>query len=243
MSTTVQNAIDFAQPFVEYIPPSAGNNNNPALSIANMIQNMVTSPPFTWGWNRNEDHATSTVAGTQDYVCALTDFGFLEKITLKDTNGNLYDVSDIYNTAALGIGNATTAKCARPNSAAVISVTYGTSFKLRFLAVPDAVYVVYQTYQKLVTPMAALTGTPGTWTIPDQYQDIYFNLFLGEIMAFADDARSQLYRQRGVLSLLAKAEGLSELQKNLFLEQFWARAGQQQQTALVRQQAQQARGV
>lgn len=243
MSRTIQDSINACQPFIEYGPLASGSGYEPAITIANTIQAMVTEPPFTWGWNRKEDSTLSTVAGTQDYTGAITDFGFLEKITLVDPTGVPFDVADVYNNAALGIGDATVARQARPNSACVLYLTYGASLRLRFLAVPDKIYVATLTYQKLVVPMTTLTGSTGTWTIPDQYLDIYNTLFLGEALAAYDDARSQVYRQRGVTALLAKSEGLTELQKNLFTEQFWARAGQQQQIALVRQQAQQSRGV
>jgi hypothetical protein len=243
MSRTIQDTIYACQPYIEYYPLSSGSGYEPAISIANAIQAMVTEPPFTWGWNREEDSSLSTVAGTQDYTGTITDFGFLEKITLVDPTGVPFDVSDIYNNAALGVGDTSVARRARPNSACVLYLTYGTSLRLRFLAVPDKVYAATLTYQKLVAPMTTLTGATGTWTIPDQYLDIYNTLFLGEAFAVADDARSQIYRQRGVTALLGKSEGLTETQKNLFLEQFWARAGQQQRFALVSQQAQQSRGV
>ncbi len=248
MATTIQNSIDFAQPFIQYSPLSVGIANQPAVGIANDIQFMVVAAPFTWGWNRNETSPTnnpqSTVAGTQDYVFNITDFGFLEKVSLTDPNGTIFEVLNIYNTAALAIADASPNKRARPESAAVISVTYGTSFKLRFMAVPDQIYLMNLTYQKLVSPMTTLTGATGTWTIPDQYQDIYSNLFIGEAMATVDDVKAVQYRQRGVTALLAKAEGLSEMQKNAFLDQYWMRHGRPDMAGPLRtQQSVQARGV
>lgn len=244
MATNVQSTIDFSQPFIQYSPMAVGVGNQPALGIANEIQYMVGSAPFTWGWNRKEDASLTTVAGTQDYSVNLTDFSFLEDVTLtKVSDGSVFKVQEIYNTAVLSIADASPNKRGRPNAACILSVTYGTSIKLRFMGVPDVPYLVTLTYQKLIAPLTALTGASGTWTIPDQYQDIYNNLFLGEAMATVEDARANIYRQRGVTALLAKAEGLTEMQKNLFLEQFWARNNQQQAGTLRTQQAQQARGV
>src|SRR6266851_4113972 len=146
MATTIQNSIDFALPFIQYSPLSVGTANQPAVGIANDIQFMVVSAPFTWGWNRNETGPTnnpqSTTAGIQDYVFNISDFGFLEKVSLTDPSGTVFEVLNIYNTAALAIADTSPNKRARPESAAVISVTYGTSFKLRFLAVPDQVYLM-----------------------------------------------------------------------------------------------------
>lgn len=240
----IQNSIDFAQPFILYSPISAGVGGEPAITIANEIQNLVAGPPFGWAWNRKEDASTSTVVGTQDYTINLTDFAYLEKVALTDTNGVVYEVLDIYNNKARTIADATKSKQGRPNSACVLIVIYGTSVKIRFMGVPDQVYLITLTYQKLITPMAALTGGTGTWTIPPQYSDIYNSLFLGEALALVDNPDANKYRQRGVTALLAKAEGLTELQINAFLEQFWgARVGYQQSSGLKVQQSIQARGV
>ena len=92
--------------------------------------------------------------------------------------------------------------------------------------------------------MTALTGGSGTWTVPDQYVDIYNNLFLAEAFAVVDDARANQYRQRGIAALLAKADGLTEMQKNSFQEQYMMRtAGQAQSSSLKIQQGNQARGI
>ncbi len=242
MSTTVQNLIDFSQPFIQYSPMSVGTGNQPALGIANELQNTILNPPFCWPWNRNTNNATSTVAGTQNYVLAIQDFGFLEKVTLTDPSGCVWIVPDVYNTSCLGLGDASTNKQGRPNSCCVQAVTYGTGFTLRFLAVPDKVYLITLDYQKLVVPLTSLTGAGGTLVVPDQYLDITNNLFLGEALASVDDPRANQYRQRGVATLLAKAEGLDEMQKNLFLEAYWARDRQQLAGQLRTQQAAQARG-
>lgn len=250
MTTTVQNTIDFSQPFIQYSPLAVGVGNQPALGIANDIQYMFFNAPFTWGFNRAENGpATSNTLtlqpGKQDYTVAVTDFSFIETATTTDPDtGETFSISDVYNTKNLSTGDTSTNKRGRPNSVSVRMITFGTSVTLRFLGVPDKAYGVTFTYQKLVAPLTALTGAGSTWTIPDQYQDIYNNLFLAEAMASVDDARSTQYRQRGVTALLAKSEGLSDMQKNAFLEQYWARYGRFETSgSLKTQQGVQARGV
>jgi hypothetical protein len=204
---------------------------------------MIMNPPFTWGWNRNENSSYSTTAGVQDVIAAVTDFGYLETVSLTDPGGLVWIVPDVYNTATHGIGDATGNKQNRPNSCYVQSVTYGTNLKLRFISVPDQVYKITFDYQMLVVPLTSLTGAGGTLFVPDQYIDIFNNLFVGEALAVVDDTRANTYRQRGVTALLAKAEGLTEMNKNLFLEQYWMRDRQQLAGQLRTQQAQQSRGV
>jgi hypothetical protein len=389
MSYSLQQSINFASTFIEYSPLTAGIGFEPANGIASEIKNTIMNPLLTWGWNRAEDSSLSTVAGTQDYTVNLTDFGFLEKVSLTDPTGAVFEMADVQNTFSLGKADATVPKRARPNAVCVLLVTYGTSVRLRFMGIPDVVYNVTLTYQKLVnlfTPFSitssgnaspaslvltqvtvsgasttytgtitggaanafvgmtftitgfanagnnlvftvtastattlvgvtttqvnethagaaaggqmALTGiftptslpagavvvisgfvtnpgnngsfvvvsvTPTTlvvvnpaglaetiaatasianWDpIPDHYIDIFNNLFLAESMTMVDDARAVQYRQRGITALLAKAEGLSEMQRNAFLDQYWTRDSQQMSRTLRTQQGNQSRGA
>jgi hypothetical protein len=79
--------------------------------------------------------------------------------------------------------------------------------------------------------------------IPDSYSDVYNNLFLSEAMAMVDDNRSQLYRQRGVAALMAKASGLTEMQKNIFAQQWLSRNTEKQAVAGMTTLGNTGRGV
>ena len=242
MAYTLQNTIDWAQTFIEYSPLTAGNNNEPAVSVANMIISTITSAPFTWAWNR-EEYDGLTLEGSpspeQDYSIPITDFGFLEKVTLINAAGTYaFNVTDVYNTGALGVS---VSKPAEPKGCSVHLVQYGINVTLRFIAIPDQNYDSVITYQKLIPDMSAL-GDP--WPIPGQYKDIFNNLFAAEAyQAVDDDQQAQRYRMRGVAALLAKAEGLNEMQRNSVLAQFLVRGGQAQATQLRTNQGTQARGV
>lgn len=371
MFANLQNTINFARPFIQYAPVTAGFGNEPAVSIASMIRNSLLNPPMTWYYNRAQ-FTFNTVQGTQDYLEQIPDLAFVEKVSLTDDQGNIIEVKDIYNSAALAVSSFQQ----RPNAMSVeersfttpftmtvshvtvasnvltvstsntfgldagdqvtfdtisdatflngqtvtvTGVTPNTSFtavfnhsnynnantgnattepeqqfNFRFLGVPDQVYVVTLVYQKMATQfgpffiasvdaasggvtayhgsfetlsfpvgaVAIISGftSPSTanngsfavvsctastlivknaagvvvtaqgfasnfsWDpIPNQYSDIYNNLFLSEILALADDPRAQLYRQRGVAAFMSKAAGLSEMQKNIFMQQWLAR--------------------
>jgi len=62
--------------------------------------------------------------------------------------------------------------------------------------------------------------------IPDSFIDVFNTLFLGEAFQGVDDARGAQYRQRGIISLLAKAEGLTSVQKSDFMAQYLYRDAQ-----------------
>lgn len=79
--------------------------------------------------------------------------------------------------------------------------------------------------------------------IPDQYSDVYNNLFLSEAMTMVDDPRAQLYRQRGIAAFLSKASGLTEMQKNAFTQQWLAREVERQSTLGMAQLGHTGRGV
>ncbi len=79
--------------------------------------------------------------------------------------------------------------------------------------------------------------------VPDWFQDIYNNLFLSEMFDAVDDARAQIYRQRGVAAFLSKAEGLTEVQKKAFVQQWLARGVEMNTVAIMAQMGNQGRGI
>ena len=294
MSLTLLDTLNFSAGFIQGEPIYAWTGYNPAVTIATMVRNTIMNAPFTWPWNRNESTGLLTLAaGTQDYTVALTDFAYLEKISLLATAPvppsatYQYEIKNIHNTYALAAGR----KQSQPDSACVKYYTPGTNLSLRFLAVPDQAYAGTITYQKLPIPFkqfsitavgnaaggntsytgtfialfftagnyatvsgfanaanngtfaivscnattlvlanpsgsavsAAATVVNSDWgPIPDSFSDIYNNLFLAEAFAAADDARTQEYRVRGIAALLSKAEGLSQMQVNAFLSQWFS---------------------
>ena len=237
---TLQQSINSSQTYIQYVPLTAGVDNEPAISIGNTVLSTILTPPFTWPFNRNE-FAISLIAGQQDYVFDVTDFAYLEKVSLLSTDGNEgFEIKSVYNINSLGIASDT--QTAQPNSASVKSYIPGTSVSIRFLSIPDQAYTGTLTYQMAVDPFTALDQD---WApLPDEFLPVYNNLFLAEAMAVADDAREQTYRLRGIAALLAKSTGLSDLQVNAFLAQYIARGTSQEQIAQLRNaQGSQARGV
>jgi len=149
---TLFDSINYSQPYINYSPLTAGVASNPAVNIATMIRNAFLNAPMSWSWNRNEQ-TFATVAGTQDYTESWTDFGFIEKCSLTDSNSNVWEVRDVYNTNALGVSSFQQ----QPNAVSVLLNTFGSSQKFRFMGAPDAIYTVTMTYQKFSIPFAQFT--------------------------------------------------------------------------------------
>src|SRR6266404_6205133 len=276
MSNTLQHSINFAKTYTQYSPLQAGFGQEPAVSIGSMIRNSLLNPPLTWYFNRNEV-TFPTIVGQQDYLLAtVSDLAFVETVSLTDDEGNIFEIKDIYNNKALGVSSFQQRPSAM--SVSVSSVIANVlNYKFRFLGVPDKIYTVTVTYQKLspqfgpffITSCGTAGGGNTTYTgtfdvisfpvgataivtgfqtnavnngsfivvsvtntslvlantagiaetasafvsnfswdpIPNQFSDVYNNLFLAEALAGVDDARSQLYRQRGVAAFLSKATG------------------------------------
>ncbi len=66
---TLQQTINWAKPYIQYQPLTAGTGSEPAISIATMIRNSILAAPMTWPWNRAEVTQAIT-SGTQDYTMA-----------------------------------------------------------------------------------------------------------------------------------------------------------------------------
>ena len=116
-----------------------------------MVRNTILNPPFTWPFNRNEYTSLSLVQGTQDYSAPITDFAYLEKVSLLNVDGFGYELDDVYNTNILGVPSLTNGQ-GQPNSCAVRYYIPSTSVSLRFLSVPEQAYTSILTYQKLPLP-------------------------------------------------------------------------------------------
>jgi hypothetical protein len=89
-SFTIQNTIDFCNPYINYYPLSIGGSNQPALGIANSIAQLITAPPFKWRFNRNSVNFITT-SGTQTYMNAnnwVATTSYTTGTTIIDSNGN-----------------------------------------------------------------------------------------------------------------------------------------------------------
>lgn len=236
MAVTLQDTVNWTEGYVQGMPVSAFTGFNPAVTIASMVRATILAPPFSWAFNRNSQ-TFNTAAGQQDYlVTGATDFSFVEKAGASDGT-TVWQIPEIKNTEPLTMSTTR----ARPMTMAVQTQVPGVNVTFRFGAVPDAVYTVEVIYQKSAVQFTTLSDT---WApIPDGYSFVFNNLFLGEILADADDPRAQVYRQRGVAALLSRSEGLSGEDKAVFMSQYLHLGTAMMTPAGRTQQATQARSI
>lgn len=211
--------------------------NQPAVMNANMIRQTILGPPFCWRWNRNTTTFTTTV-GVQDYnKSTFLDFGFLEKAAVTDA-GTPIKSTEIQLASPLGLATETD----RPHHVSTQSDDNAGTTTFRLLPVPDAAYTVTLTYQKKAPFFNGVLTQ--TWDpIPDEFAYIFNHGFAALALLYADDQRFSFFNQKFVSGLLGASEGLTEMQKNIFLSTWLSMTDQGNSSQFRTQQGVQARGV
>lgn len=252
MATTIKVAdtANAIAPYLRYMPQSSGANNEPLVSAANMLMGIFLSPPFKQPWNRNTN-SFPTVVNQQDYLLNVADFGFLEKATVIDSSGNLMELTQ--KDLISEIGAAGGDPPGRPTFICVLQDDNAGNITFRLSSIPDAVYTVNLTYQKAPLLVASsgivFTASTGVYSgaanwapIPDKYNFIVYNGLLALMMAAtSNDPRFQIFWSRFLAGIIGIAEGLSELDKVLFLGNMLDFATQVSATQIAVSQGKQAK--
>lgn len=206
VTRNIMSSALFALPFLGYQPVNI-SNGEPAITAANLTKQTVLGPPFAWPWNRNYFQQDIT-GDSQDYFFPLPDFGFLERASVTDGNGN---VAEIKIRLALAEEN----HIQRPASVAVQLQDDSGNVLVRMNAIPDQEYTLKGTYQIAPILMSSLANT---WApIPDYLSYVYDWGFLSTVAMLTKDARFPIFVQRFMSHLLGAQGGLTSLQRNIFL--------------------------
>lgn len=212
---TVQQTLTWLQAFVLQRPTFTvnGATNEPALTSANKILASMVAAPFRWNWNRAQIlTAFTTIPGTSDYTLSVPNFGYLEKATLflagrtPDTTFEL----EVFPILASDTNQNEPAKIS-----AVIDDGAG-NITFRLLPVPDNAYIGSLTIQKSPT---LLTSLSQTWSpVPDKYAHIYEQAMVAHMQGMYNTQAYFSGMELFFRMLVAAAEGMTESEKALFLE-------------------------
>lgn len=202
MANTVQDVVSWAQTFVRLLPVSGvgGSSYEPALSLANQVQQTILAPPFAWNWNRAVT-TFPTVSGTQDYVqSGIANLAWLERASLQSGSSDLpsLEVAPVLD-AAQTTGHPT-------HIAAILNGSGGVTFRL--FPTPDAVYTVAISYQIQAPNITALTST---WAVPDYLAHLYRQGMLAGFLGYADDQRAPLEYQKFLQLTMVASTGFNTL--------------------------------
>ena len=214
LQRTINRSSQFAR--LEPLLFASNTNNDPAFSNADWVKQTILAPPFGWRWNRTIEGTPSapafaTTVGESDYSLSLPNFGWLEMAVL-------YDLQSGYVATELQV-ELLKGEDTLPNVpqriAAQMDDGAGT-ITFRIFPAPDQVYNVVLLYQNAAT---LFTNVTNTWTpIPDYMSYIVNDGFDYRTFTYLADPRAQTSGQNFYQSLAAMAEGLTESQRNLWLQ-------------------------
>lgn len=235
----LQNTLNWASPIIFNKPLASGTGLEPAVTNANIIKQTMMSPPFCWRWNRATSTFTCNIAQSnpQDYAQAIADFGFMETAAVFSTDTPVTDIKQL----EIRNHSERTAEKARPTFISSELDDGAGNITFRLAVSPDKNYPVTVTYQKKPIAFLSLAQTWGP--IPDELGYIFNNGFLALAMLHVRDERYQAANQKFISGLLGAAQGLTELQQNLFLANWLAITGQLQTAQLKTQQSNAARST
>lgn len=192
-----------------------------ALAGLNGIVMVITaSTPTTFTGTVNFPNNTDTVGtftdvATQDYTIPVANFSHIDHASVRDLVGT----SPNFTTGKffeLQIKNTLTHESvqARPVYLSPHSEDGNGNMTFRVSPAPDKPYPVLMHVQNIPTPITSMNQV---WSMPDFMQYIYEAGFLALLWEFADDPRAAQQVSRFKAALLGKAEGLTEEEKNIFL--------------------------
>lgn len=164
-------------------------------------------------------------------------FNFIETASVQDIVLSSPKWFEMSPNICLGIDST----LARPREIAAQKDDNAGNITFRLMPVPDRAYPVAITVQQ--RPSLFVTPADKWAPIPDEYSYIYNWGFLALMFMYNDDPRWAVANQKFVGSLLGAQQGLTETERNIFLNNWEALSGQQAQNTIKMQQGNQARGV
>ena len=236
MSATrnVLSTVLWSLPFLGNQPINV-SNGEPAMNAANLVKQVVLGPPFVWAWNRTAFTAAVDQTSGQDYIITPNNpFGFLEKAWLIDSKGSVTEIKIVLSLSE-------ESRKQRPASVAAQLINTDGTVQLRLNALPDQPYTLSGTFQNAPIYMTSLAAT---WApIPDHFGYIYDWGFLAIAGLITKDVRVPFFGQRFVSHLLGAQDGLSSMQRNIFLGNWGDLIAEPQRIAQQIQQATAGRGA
>lgn len=172
---------------------------------------------------------TITAATNQDYIVAAPEFSHIDYAAIQDINQTPAKWYELKEQDHLSLDSIRK----RPEFINPQSQDASGNMTFRLMSPPDKAYPVVINAMKAAP---VLTSLNSTWApIPDFMQYIVNWGFLSLTWAFADDPRFGMANQKFTAGLLARATGLSEQERNIFLNNW------DQMTGMAGANAQQGR--
>lgn len=210
VTLSVQASMTFVQSLIDNQRLTV-NNNEPAVTMANIVLGTMLGPPFVWRQNRSTFNFPINTAGGTDYVQSVPSLGFIETQWLEDDQGGIYEMNGITSLAKVSAVRTPTLVAPQYDDN-VGNITY------RFNSVPDAGYTAYFDYQGA----APLITSPAQTFLPlsDYFGYLFHKGMLSEGALMVNDSRFAVWRGEWIAQLLATQDGLNDQAKDMFYAQF-----------------------
>lgn len=163
--------------------------------------------------------------------------GFIETVSVQDTVNSVAKWFEMTTEICLASDSAQ----ARPRFVSAQGDDGQGNITFRLMPVPSAAYPIAITLQQKPPVFSSLSQT---WSpIPDEYARLYNWGYLSFMWLLADDPRFGVANQKFIAQLLSTSEGLTETQKNIFLQGWQQNTGQTASNTDRMSQGYQARGM
>jgi hypothetical protein len=209
-SLSIQNSMTFVQSLIDNQRLNV-NNNEPGVTMANIVLGTMLGPPFVYRQNRTNISFPVSAAGGTDYTQSVPNMGFVETQWLTDATGDILELN----------GATALAKVSSKRTPTMIAAQYDDNegnITFRINSVPDAPYTAYLDLQNC----APLISSPAdTFTPLSDYFGYLFNKgMLSEGALLVNDSRFSIWRSEWIAQLLATQDGLDAQAKDMFYNQF-----------------------
>lgn len=208
--------------------------NGQLLTVLTASGTQITAAVNLPDYATAADTGTLTNITTQDYPINIPNYSHVIHASVVDISRTPFKPWEIGIKDNLSLDSNT----GRPQFLSTNSEDAAGNVTFRVMPAPNLAYPVSMNVA-LTAP--AITSLNQTWApIPDYMRNVYNWGFLSLTWAFADDPRFQIANSKFIAGLLSRAQGISDLDRNIFLNNWDAVTSTQQATA---SQGIQARGV
>jgi hypothetical protein len=160
------------------------------------------------------DTGTTTSSTTQDYTLAVPEFSHIDTASVLDISKTPPKWMGLGIKSSLSLE----ANIARPEWIEPYAQDVNGNVTFRLMPAPNLAYPVSLHIQK-VAPL--VTSLNQTWApLPDYMEYIYNWCFLSFMWTFADDPRAQMANQKFITHLLGRADGLTAMERSIFLNRW-----------------------
>lgn len=206
---TLGNSIVFASTLIKNQRLNV-NNQEPALTMGNLVLQRMLGAPFIWRFNRGSFSIPITNAGGTDYAVTLANLGRIETQWLTNSTGAILELN-----GAVELAKVSTSR--RPTHVAPVYDDNAGTITFRFSAIPDQNYTAWFDYQKRPSLMTSSASTFGP--VPDEFSYLFNKGYLAEAALLVNDSRFPIWQRDFVGGLLATQDGLDAQAKAIFFEQ------------------------